>query len=181
MAVELCRRLRSRSREKRSGCLAEFDRDSRRLLIDPVHDVSRNHLISAMAVQDQKAAKSMVDETLRSFEVNTLYRIRRQRDGSRKGHVIWRNAGQQYWSYQHVGFLRDQFGTLYPSQIIGSDRKLWPVLFNRRDRNHDHVAPAQQVLNLRPRHVREIVLDLLLVPERIRLSLDQSRENCQRD
>jgi len=96
-----------------------------------------------MAVQDQKAAKSMVDETLRSFEVNTLYSIRRQRDGSRKGHVIGRNAGQQDGGYEHVGFLCNQFRTLYPSQIIGSDRKLWPVLFNRRDRNHDHVASAQ--------------------------------------
>jgi len=84
---------------------------------------------------------------------------------------------------QDIGPLGDQLRLLDTAEEVSPNRRMQPVLLKRRYRDEHHVGSREQVPDLWPRHVGQIVFDLLLVPQRIGLSPDCAwQENrCQRD
>ena len=154
---------------KRPRNRAQIDRDPRRLLVDAVHDERRDGAVPAVRVHDQEALESVRDEALHRLDVHLLYERGGQRDRPLEPHVIRGLSRQEDRSHEDVGPLRHELRLLDPVQVVRADRQVVAVLFQRGDRNQGHVAAREKVPHLRHGHVGQVVLHLLLRPQRVRL------------
>ena len=77
------------------------------------------------------------------------------------------NFRDQDRSDQDIDFLGDQLRTFQTDEVIRADWKMQGVLFQRRNGNDDDVSARRKVLHFGPRHVRQVVLHLLFMPQRI--------------
>ena len=150
--------------------VSQVDRNGGRLLIDAIDDESRHVLIPGVAVQKQEATEAMMYQALRRLEVDALQRLVRQRHRPRKLHVIRRLTDHQDRRNEDVGPLRNEFRAFDARVEIRSHRRLRSVLLDRGHGDQHHVRSREQIADLLPRHVRQEVLDLLLVPQRIGLT-----------
>ena len=136
-------------------------------MVDAVDDVLHDAGVPGVAVQEQESLEAVREQALRRLEVHELDRLGRQRDGAGERHVIRRVAGKENRRHQHVGLLGDELGALESAQEVGADRPLQAMLLERPHGQDHHVGARQQVAHLGRGHVRQVVLDLLLMPQRI--------------
>ena len=132
-----------------------------------------------MRIQDHESLESVADQALGRFDVDGLERFRRQRNRAGVGHVVGRLSRQQDRRDEDVGLLGNQLGALDAIEIVGADRQVQTVLLQRGHRDDHHVGSRQEIPDLRRRHVREVVPDLGLVPERALLGRSQALQQQQ--
>ena len=133
---------------------AQIHGDARGLLVDTVDDEGRDRAVAAVRVQDQEALEAVPDQALDRLHIDLLHQGGGQRDGAREPHVVGRLTWQQDRDHKHVGAQREPLGPFDPVEMVGADRQMGTVLFQRAHGNDHHVAPGQEVLHLGPRHVR---------------------------
>ena len=151
---------------ERLGCFAQFHGDARRFLVDAIGDISRDGLVAAVAVQDQETLEAVLHQALCCLEEHQLNRLGREGDRAGERHVVRGVAREQDGRNEHVGLLRDELRAFEPVEKVGANRPLVPVLFQRGHRQDHHVGARQELAHLGPCHVRQVVPDLLLMPQR---------------
>jgi hypothetical protein len=163
---------------------SQLDGNAIRLMVDAIGDVLADGFVTAMAVHEENPTKAVSQQALGCFEIQALNRLGRKRDGAWKPHVVGRASRKQDGRNEDIGFLRYELRLSNHVVEIGAYGPVQAVLLQRWHRDDDHVRPREQVLYLRPRHVWEVVLDLLLMPEGVGLRgggasvSEQDRENC---
>ena len=123
----------------------------------------------------------MPDQTLNGFQVHLhdCFCLQGYRAG--KTHVIGRLANHQDGRDKNVTFLRDQFAALDTLNEISANGQVIAVLFQRADGNDDEVRAGLQRSDFRRRHMRQVILNFLLRPERIGLSYRLTKKKNRKD
>jgi hypothetical protein len=83
--------------------------------------------------------------------------------------VIGSLADQENGRHEDIRSLGDQFRLFHASKEVGANRRVQAMLLERGYGNEHHIRSSEQISDLRPSHMRQIVLDLLLSPQRIGL------------
>ena len=81
---------------------------------------------------------------------------------------------------EDIRSLRDELGTLNAIQVVRPDGQMQSMLFQRCNGDDHHVGTREQVTNFRRSHMRQIVLNLRLVPDRVFLRSNFSAQHKQR-